>query len=366
MRYISHPNLLMEALSYLGRGAGENTWEYMEERIRQRGIHPSPIFTESLNRLKQLTARLNRLNLFEDAETIAYFRNMEGFPKNTIGSASPAFLIFYGLLEKFDGDFEHLEEYTLSLQPEQISYHMALALDLADDYPSGLIPSHTFMDMVLSLSIPDNSKVSILNVYRRFHSIFRQVIVPVKEAVLCLQKEQTLCEELCQVLNEKIQSEGCEKYLSRTSRLVPAEGTEYILRPFLFGMDTSLTSQLSTEENCVYCGILREYLLDMLSGQVSPQDTVYEIFRLLGDRTRFDLVCYLNHHTAYGQELSAKFGLSRNTIHHHMSKLSATGLVHCTANGNRVYYSLDEQMILMLLEQQKELFFGKKSPDESQ
>ena len=55
---------------------------------------------------------------------------------------------------------------------------------------------------------------------------------------------------------------------------------------------------------------------------------------------------------AYGQELSAKFGLSRNTIHHHMSKLLAARLVSCTVDGNRVYYTVDRESVSDLLNRQ--------------
>lgn len=358
MRYVNNANLLIEALAYLGRSATGNTWELMEDRIRQRGISPSPVFTDALEHLKCLTARLDRLLPLEHPETAALFQNLAGFPRNTIGTASPAFLIFYGLLERFDGDLGALETYASGLQPDQITYHVALALDLADDYPSGTIPGQVFLDMVLALSVPDSSKVSILNVCRNFFCLFRQMLPPVRTVLSQLKKERAALESLCRVLDIKIQAEGPDAYLSRTSRLVPAEGMEYLLRPFLFGMDTGLTSQLPGGDTCVYCGILREELLDMLSGQVSVRDNVYEALRLLGDRTRFDLICYLKDHAAYGQELSAKFGLSRNTIHHHMSKLSSTGLVRCTTSGNRVYYSLDQKMILLLLQHQKDLFCG--------
>ena len=162
------------------------------------------------------------------------------------------------------------------------------------------------------------------------------------------------------MLSRDIQSAGCAGYLAQTSHLVPAPGGQYLLRPFIFGMDTSLTSDRPDGSVCVYCGILREELLAMLSGQTPIRDNVYEAFHLLGNRTRFDILCYLRDHSAYGQELSGRFGLSRNTIHHHMNKLMACGLVRCTTDGNRVYYALDAGAIDLLLEQQRQLFLGDK------
>lgn len=362
MNYINSPNLLLETLACMGRLATGNTWADMEERIRQRGFRPTELFRQTLGRLAALTARLQGLRMLEQPEVAVWFQNLEGFPRNTIGSASPAFLVFYGLLEHFDGSWETLDRYVSGLRQEQVAYHLALALDLADDYPDGAIPEPVFLDMVLTQTLPDGSKVSILNVFRNFAGLYRTMSEPVRQVMEQLSSEMAELEALCQVLNKKILEEGCAAYLSKTSQLEPTGETRYELLPFLFGADTSLTSQRPDGTTRVYCGILREELLDMSSGKVSMQDSVYEALRLLGDRTRFDLICYLRDHQAYGQELSTRFGLSRNTIHHHMSKLCATGLVRCKTDGNRVYYSLDERMIKLLLEQQKELFCTGQTP----
>ena len=82
----------------------------------------------------------------------------------------------------------------------------------------------------------------------------------------------------------------------------------------------------------------------------------------MGDRTRFDILCYLRDRKAYGQELSARFGLSRNTIHHHMSKLLAARLVTCTVDGNRVYYTVDQASVSALLDRQRELLLSAAPP----
>lgn len=79
----------------------------------------------------------------------------------------------------------------------------------------------------------------------------------------------------------------------------------------------------------------------------------------LADQTRFDILCHLRDHDAYGQELAARFSLSRNTIHHHMTKLLSAHLVKCTVDGNRVYYRANEQSIRRLLERQRELLLPK-------
>lgn len=356
MYYEHKPNLFLESLACLGRTANGHTWSQMETQLRQKNVAITAPFADALALLSALTARLDPQTILKEAEHPGDFQNLPGFPRNTIGSASPAFFVLYGLLERTP-DTRALEDYAAALTPEQTAYHLALALDLADDWPGGAIPTQIFLDMVLALSLPDSSKITILNILRDFPGWLHRILPPVQQLLNRLSREQKILEELSDILNEKILHEGCEAYLSRTSRLVQAQDIRYRLRPFLFGMDTTLSSQLGERECCIYCGILRDEMLEMLHSRSDHRDTVCEALRLLGDRTRFDLVCYLRDHEAYGQELSAKFGISRNTIHHHMSKLSAVGLVRCTASGSRVYYKLDQEVVLFLLQRQRELFY---------
>ena len=74
---------------------------------------------------------------------------------------------------------------------------------------------------------------------------------------------------------------------------------------------------------------------------------------------------YCNRYCGRGQLfglLGGRFGLSRNTIHHHMSKLLAARLVTCTVDGNRVYYTVDQASVSALLDRQRELLLSAAPP----
>lgn len=353
MEYQNRINPLLEAMAYLGRKAAGNTWEQMEEKIHKKGIEPSPAFLSTMLPLKAITARLNSLP--EDPEVSALFLNLDGFTRNTIGSASRAFLLLYGFLESYDGDFSRLVRRSLEMTPAQRANHIALALDTAEECDPETTSPDDFMRMVLSLSIPDTSKVAIMETYQNFCPMMTRLQGVLTPLLSAIEQQQVQLQQLCDVLHEKLDSLGCEAYLAGTSSFTPADNVAYTLRPFVFGLDTDLTTDRAPGQVCMYCGILRQELLAMLSSLRSSRDSVFDAFRLLGDKTRFELVCYLSHRSAYGQELSQRFDLSRNTIHHHMSKLSQCGLVRCTADGNRVYYTLNRPRIRTLLAFQEEL-----------
>ena len=164
-------------------------------------------------------------------------------------------------------------------------------------------------------------------------------------------------EAICAGFTSTLQREGVERFLTHTSSLNCKPELQYSVHPFLFGMDTNLSvTPLEGDGSVqVYCGVLRGPLQAMLASSRGPEYEVYHAIKLLGDRTRFDILCYLRDRRAYGQELSARFGLSRNTIHHHMSKLLAARLVTCTVDGNRVYYTVDGDSVSALLERQRAL-----------
>lgn len=360
MEYQNHINPLLEAMAYLGRKAAGNTWERLEENIHKKGIEPSPAFLAAIQQLKNITAQLDSIP--EDPQVSALFLNLDGFPRNTIGSASRAFFLLYGFLESYDGDFSHLVRRSQDMTPAQRAHHIALALDMGEECDSERTDPGDFMRMVLSLSIPDTGKVAIMEAYQNFPALMRQlqgVLTPLLSAI----EQQTQLQQLCDLLFEKLEALGCEAYLAGTSSFTPADNVQYTLRPFIFGLDTDLTTDREVGQVCMYCGILRQELLAMLSSLRSSRDSVFDAFRLLGDKTRFELVCYLSHRSAYGQELSQRFDLSRNTIHHHMSKLSQCGLVRCTADGNRVYYTLNRPRIRALLAFQEELLGDKDQQD---
>lgn len=353
MEYLGSINPLLEAVAYLGRKAAGNTWERMEEQIRKKGIEPSPAFAEAVQSLKAITARLDGVPIAEDI--LPLFANLDGFSRNTIGSASRAFFLLYGFLEVYRGSFSELVQRAREMSRKERAYHLALALDMAEECDPERMDDNAFMRMVLSMSISDAGKIAIMETYQNFPQLMERLSGPMTRILKAMSRETAAMEKLSGVLQQKVDADGCGPYLARTSSFTPAKHMHYQLRPFVFGMDTDLTTDCDETQVCMYCGILREELLVMLSSLRSARDSVFDAFRLLGDKTRFELVCYLSDHSAYGQELSQRFDLSRNTIHHHMSKLSECGLVRCTADGNRIYYTLNRDMIRRLLESQREL-----------
>lgn len=159
---------------------------------------------------------------------------------------------------------------------------------------------------------------------------------------------------------------GTESYLRETSSLAITPEVHYHLIPFLMGPDTNLSMEQEDGSVVICCGVLRLSLRRTLA-ENSSASQVYDAIRIIGDKTRFDILCYLRDHPAvYGQQLCNHFGLARNTIHHHMSKLVNAGLVTCLVEGNRIYYTTDREHLSYLLNQQRQLLIGGEDTEQQE
>ena len=213
---------------------------------------------------------------------------------------------------------------------------------------------------VLTLNVPPESKVAVLELYHRGCDVLEEALTLVSRVAALLEAALSKLEQCCAPFLRQIRELGPEAVLAQSSSLNSDPERSDMVRPFLFGLDTLLAVTPSgTEPVQVYCGILRRELQEALASAKGPEVEVFEAIRLLADQTRFDILCYLRDHDAYGQELAARFGLSRNTIHHHMTKFLSAHLVKCTVDGNRVYYRADENTIRRLIERQQELLLPK-------
>lgn len=358
MEFHSGLNLLLEALAYLGRRAAGFDTGWMLDRLHRRGVEDVREIEERSAPIARLTRTLDR-TVKVDEERLAYlFGNLPGFAYNTIGSYSRGFLLLYGAVSRFRGSCAGAADRIRDRTGAQLAGDLAMLLDLSEEQE---LSGEELSARVLALNIPAESKVAVLELYHRGADLFDEALAMVERVVKRLERERALIEKCCEGFVREIREQGPEAVLAQTSALNSSPERSDVIRPFLFGMDTLLAvTPAEAGPVQVYCGVLRSPLQTALASAKGPEVEVYEAIKLLADQTRFDILRYLRSHDAYGQELAAKFGLSRNTIHHHMTKLLAAHLVKCTVDGNRVYYRVDEKSISRLLDRQRELLLPGK------
>lgn len=356
MEFHSGLNLMLEALAYLGRRAGGYDHEWMLERLRSRGVEDLSQIEARIAPLAAITEDLD-LAIQTDPERLQYlFGNLPGFPYNTIGTYSRGFLLLYPLISEYRGSCDAILEKAGSRSSGRLAGDLVMMLDLGEEIE---LTGEELSARVLTLNVPAESKVAVLELYHRGSDCLQEAMELVSRVVAWMANTLPRLEQCCIPFLRQVQEVGPEAMLAQTSALNSDPHRGDVVRPFLFGLDTLLavhSSDSGTVQVC--CGILRRELQEALASAKGPEVEVFEAIRLLADQTRFDILCYLRDHDAYGQELAAKFSLSRNTIHHHMSKLLSAHLVKCTVDGNRVYYRADGNSIRRLIERQQELLLS--------
>ena len=245
------PNLILEALAYLGRRASNKTWDQMEQRIQQRKVLPSPALCQALERLKALTHQLDRVATAEEKEIQALFGNLEGFPYNTIGSSSPAFFLLYPLLDRFQGNWEAFSQLVDGLDREEVVWGIASIFE--DDLPNQRrMDAQVFTDLVLGLNAPDSTKVALLELSRNHRAVGARALACLRPIVAHLEEHQAQLEELAAPYLQQCAPLSQLEFFTQLSHLRPAPETTYTLHPFLFGADTRPPARCASTEAC--CG----------------------------------------------------------------------------------------------------------------
>lgn len=361
MDYKATPNIALEALTYLGARANGYDSQRLEERLQSKGCADLTSFRRRFAPFDSLRRRLDSEVVLPQQQLERLFGDLPGFPYNTTGAFSVAsLLLFPGICGDTD-DLGAVFSAASERSPHRLARDMIGSLGLSDALGDDEgDPTAVFLKSILSLTVPAESRLALLEAHQNYREILPEIEQCLRIAVEALERHREELTALCEEFSRELAETGYEAYFQATSSLRITEGTQYHLRPLLLGPDTSLSLDDPLEDGSVvvYCGVLRRFLKELVSTTEGVTARVYDAIKLLGDRTRFDILCYLRDHPAYGQELSEHFGLSRNTIYHHMNKLLNAGMVACTVEGTRVYYAIDREQVDALLAQQRYLLLG--------
>ena len=233
MEYLPLLNLLLEALAYLGRRAAGNTIQRLTERLQSNGVTDLARFRQRLAPIETLMNELDRQLPIPEEELQSLFGNLAGFPYNTIGSCCPAFLLFYPMTAHFSGNLAQTVAELQKMSPERLAGSLAVSLDIADEAQAGgTMSAGVFSERVLSLSVPAESKVAILDLYHRPEPVLQRASHYLEKAIRLLHQKQEAMEAICATFTDALRQEGLEQFLSHTSSLTYARSFNTQSGPF--------------------------------------------------------------------------------------------------------------------------------------
>ena len=85
-------------------------------------------------------------------------------------------------------------------------------------------------------------------------------------------------------------------------------------------------------------------------------DEMIPVWKVLGDKSQFDILLYIKNKPAYGSELAKQFSLTTATVSHHMNKLLQLGLVQADLKNGRLYYQTRKDVIQNFFDEGKRMF----------
>ena len=135
-----------------------------------------------------------------------------------------------------------------------------------------------------------------------------------------------------------------------------ANGT--IVMPFLFQPLRLIISIYEAEDktkDVIRMGVLLDQRLTV-KGSRLVKDDVVNIGKILGDRSKIDILEFVSKKPAYGKEIANGLALSTATISYHVNALIKMGFLQESVNANRIYYSVNRARISARLDDIKQYF----------
>jgi ArsR family transcriptional regulator len=77
---------------------------------------------------------------------------------------------------------------------------------------------------------------------------------------------------------------------------------------------------------------------------------------------RLKILCTLGHSRISVQDIVDQVGTTQSNVSQHLGILRDKGILACTKDGNRVFYYVDDERTLQLIEMMKDVFCPRHSP----
>lgn len=84
--------------------------------------------------------------------------------------------------------------------------------------------------------------------------------------------------------------------------------------------------------------------------ELSYSDELSELFKVLGDKTRIQIIRLLDLETLKVGDLASRLGMTDSAISHQLAILREHHIVRSTRSGREIYYALDDEHISLLYE----------------
>lgn len=106
----------------------------------------------------------------------------------------------------------------------------------------------------------------------------------------------------------------------------------------------------------IFQGVLTNKLDLYQKNLENAKEMLPPILKLLGDKSKFEILCLLKSHGRYNLEIAKELQLTPATASHHMSLLLSNHMVTVEKKDGRVYYQLNQETLREIMKCFREIF----------
>jgi len=358
----SQPHYLSECITLLSNHANEETYEALILEMTKNHSIPeqdiSPLFQDQILMRDRVLAELQ-----QEFHNLAHYFKRIGDNKN--GSVCLASLIF---APSTHTDVNVYAQQLLSLSEESRRKHIVQSVigdfldsTVADEDVEALHSPNMLERYILENATTDAEKVALLSLCCKFADSVCDLTPLLSKAIILFKENESLILPSFTAHREKLQERialGRPNVLDRYIKLpkIETDGGPFYIIPSVMAANSAQYIGRNDEngnvnQQFIFYGVNLDALEDMRSHQEGHKKSTADILKVLGDKTKQDILYALRHEELYGQELAEKLGLSTATISYHMSLLLNLGFVYVKRENTRLYYSLNKHVLANSVDQ---------------
>ena len=222
-----------------------------------------------------------------------------------------------------------------------------------------------FLRFLDAASCDKDVKWEVLKIFHNQKEYYNEVSAILKEVVELLMNNfgDQIAELEKRFLDYWVEKQGKEDIIELVQRNLKLTWKENelgtVILPLLF-QPTSVT--FSTQPDTQSIDVLRfGILMDhrfLTSRRKMEAEDIVNIGKLLGDKSKVDILGMTAKKPYYGKEIANELNLSTATISYHVNALMKLGLLKTELSSNRVYYRMNYEKLTEYLEDIGEYFSG--------
>ncbi|MGL4730756.1 MAG: ArsR/SmtB family transcription factor [Clostridium sp.] len=189
-------------------------------------------------------------------------------------------------------------------------------------------------NLMLFVSNPKKYALELCDILKKYYKIY----------VKNIKKLDKAREKFNNELERNLKKQGVE-YIRNISKLMNYEEFKTITVYPLFINYFSFVFSNDEKEIKIGIGFRHKEIIDNVNGRNSKDERYDAILKILGDKSKMNIIRLLNKSELYGSEIAEKLSLTTATVSHHMSQLCVCEVVTIEKSENKTYYKLNKKTL---------------------